>query len=188
MKKGDATRAQIVAAAAELLDSQGYHGTGINAVLVKAGAPRGSLYFHFPGGKDEIATAAISQTAELIEHALVAAFARYKRSEHAVREVFQLFEARLVESNYACGCPISTVSLELSGSDSPVLAACARAYESWTREIAKALEPSLGRSAMDRASLILSLVEGALLLSRATRSLKPLQTAERHCLELVKAD
>ncbi|MGE0327339.1 MAG: TetR/AcrR family transcriptional regulator [Polyangiaceae bacterium] len=188
MKKGDATRAQIVAAAAELLDSQGYHGTGINAVLAKAGAPRGSLYFHFPGGKDEVATAAITQTAELIEHALVAAFARHKRPELAVRQVFQLFEARLVETDFACGCPISTVSLELSGSGSPVLAACAEAYEGWTRAIAKALQPQLGRKATERASLILSLVEGALLLSRATRNLQPLHAAERHCLELAKAD
>ncbi len=186
MKKGDATRAQIVAAAAELLDSQGYHGTGINAVLSKAGAPRGSLYFHFPGGKDEIAVAAVAQTGEGIRAALVAAFERHKRPEAAVREVFQIFEARLVETEYACGCPISTVSLELSGTDSPVLEACALAYESWTEEIARALEPQLGRKAQDRASLILSLVEGALLIARSTHSLRPLRLAERHCAELIR--
>ncbi|MCA9644838.1 MAG: helix-turn-helix transcriptional regulator, partial [Myxococcales bacterium] len=74
MRKGDATRAQIVAAAAELLDTHGFHGTGINAVLERAGAPRGSLYCHFPGGKDEIETAAIAQTAVGIRVALAAAF------------------------------------------------------------------------------------------------------------------
>ncbi|MEZ4230901.1 MAG: TetR/AcrR family transcriptional regulator [Polyangiaceae bacterium] len=187
MRKGDATRAQIVAAAAELLDTHGFHGTGINAVLERAGAPRGSLYFHFPGGKDEIATAAIAQTAEGIRAALAAAFEQSKRPEQAVRQVFQLFESRLVATDYACGCPISTVSLELSGTASPVADACAAAYEGWTREIAQALAPHLGKPAHDRASLILSLVEGALLVARGTRSLKPLRVAERHCVELIRS-
>lgn len=187
MKKGDATRAQIVAAAAELLDSQGYHGMGINAVLERAGAPRGSLYFHFPGGKDEIAIAAVTQTAEAIQGALAGAFKRHKRTEQAVREVFQVFETRLVATDYACGCPISTVGLELSGSDSPVLDACKLAYDGWILEITRALEPLFGRKAHERATLLLSLVEGALLLARSTRSLEPLRLAERHCVELTRS-
>ena len=48
------TRERILDASTELFRRQGYAGTGLKSVVDKAGAPFGSLYHHFPGGKDQL--------------------------------------------------------------------------------------------------------------------------------------
>ena len=58
-RRGDETRTKLVEAAATLFEERGYHAAGVKAILERAGAPRGSFYFHFPGGKEELAIAAI---------------------------------------------------------------------------------------------------------------------------------
>ena len=62
MRKGDVTRAKMLEAAAMLFEREGYSGAGLNAILDQSAAPRGSLYFHFPGGKEELAIAAIEMS------------------------------------------------------------------------------------------------------------------------------
>ena len=57
--KGERTRARLTAATAALLQKQGYHATGLAEIVATAGAPRGSVYFYFPGGKEALACAAI---------------------------------------------------------------------------------------------------------------------------------
>src|SRR5947207_14909068 len=48
------TRTRMIEATALLIRQRGYHGTSLNDILSASGAPRGSLYFHFPGGKDQL--------------------------------------------------------------------------------------------------------------------------------------
>src|SRR5579862_4730019 len=57
--RGDSVREAFVRTTAELLQRQGYAASGLNEIVARSGAPRGSLYFHFPGGKEELAVAAI---------------------------------------------------------------------------------------------------------------------------------
>src|SRR5687768_17037204 len=59
LTKGERTKRKLVEATASLLRRQGYHATGLSAIVDESGAPRGSLYFYFPNGKDELAVAAI---------------------------------------------------------------------------------------------------------------------------------
>ena len=61
---GRASREAFVEATGELLRRQGYAATGLNEIVARSGAPRGSLYFHFPGGKQELALAAMERTGE----------------------------------------------------------------------------------------------------------------------------
>src|ERR1700740_131834 len=68
--RGEAPRAAFVAAPAELLRRQGYAASGVNEIVARSGAPRGSLYFHFPGGKEELAVAAIEQSGTQLARAL----------------------------------------------------------------------------------------------------------------------
>ena len=49
------TSARMIEATARMLQHRGYHGTALSDILEASGAPRGSLYFHFPGGKDQLA-------------------------------------------------------------------------------------------------------------------------------------
>jgi len=70
----DRHRADLVAATGQLLRRRGYSGTSVSDFLDAAGAANGSLYHHFPGGKEELASAAIEEAAEQVEAALLSAF------------------------------------------------------------------------------------------------------------------
>jgi len=70
--QGRASREAFIAATGRLLRRQGYAATGLNEIVARSGAPKGSLYFHFPGGKEQLALAAMEQTGEQLRAAIAA--------------------------------------------------------------------------------------------------------------------
>src|SRR6202167_1440746 len=70
MQKPSDSREKTLVAAARLFRQQGYHGTALHAVLDAGGSPRGSLYFHFPKGKEEIGEAALRLAGEAVRQAI----------------------------------------------------------------------------------------------------------------------
>ena len=177
MKKGDRTREKLVEATATLLQRQGFHGTGLLDIVKESGAPRGSLYFHFPDGKEALACAALegagSRYRELIE-ALVAAA---PHPGDAVYAVCEFLGQSLEASKFTEGCPLATVGLEASSTSEAVRTTVARHYDGWIDSITKRLE-AIGLphdEAARFATFTLSAVEGALLLSKVKRSIQPLR-------------
>ena len=176
MKKGDRTRERLVEATATLLQRQGFHGTGLLDIVKESGAPRGSLYFHFKGGKEELACAALegagSRWREMIE-ALVSAAPDLGE---AVYTVCAFMAQSLEATGYAEGCPLATVGLEASSTSEAVRHTVARHYDGWiesiTQRIVKSGTPH--DEAKRFATFALSSVEGALLLSKVKRSTEPL--------------
>lgn len=169
----------MIETAAGLLHKQGYASTGLNQILDESKAPKGSLYFHFPGGKEELVAAALEQSAggltELLERVLGAA----PSAAAAVDAIVAYFAGQLESSSYTKGCPIATVALEQAATSDPLHRACATAYARWNALIAARLVKD--GFAADRADTIanfaLATIEGALLLSRAHRSTEPLRRA-----------
>tara|TARA_R110000824_G_scaffold118960_14_gene272088 strand:+ start:210485 stop:211108 length:624 start_codon:yes stop_codon:yes gene_type:complete len=177
--KGDATKARLVASALGTFHTQGYRGTGVAQLLAESGFPRGSLYFHFPGGKEEIAVAAIDQARDEIGSGIDLAFAAAADPLAALRLVVDGFAAELESSGFARGCPVTTVALE-TDSDTPRLgASCAKAYADWQSRICKhLLAAGISCERAPRlATFALSAIEGALILARAQRSRAPLDDA-----------
>ena len=169
----------MLQAAADLLHRQGYASTGLNQILDESKAPKGSLYFHFPGGKEELvaealATAAASLT-ELLERVLGAA----PTVEAAVDQIVAYFAGQLDSSAYAKGCPIATVALEQAATSEPLHRTCSAAYTRWQALIARRLERDgfAAERADALAGFALATIEGALLLCRAHRSTEPLRRA-----------
>lgn len=163
-------------AAAGRLHRQGFSATGVNDVLADAEAPRGSLYFHFPGGKEQLAAEAVTHAAAALGERLVSAVQGVADPVLAVRKVLSLLGGQLVESGYELGCPVATVALELTASQERLQQACAGAYASWEAALSGVLVNS-GQSeeqARARATVVLSAIEGALVLARAYRSSEPL--------------
>ena len=72
LSKGERTRKKLVDTTAALLRCQGYHATGLSQIVAESGAPRGSLYFYFPGGKDDLAIAAIAASSDAWRAKIVA--------------------------------------------------------------------------------------------------------------------
>lgn len=176
MKKGDLTREKLVAATATLLQRQGFHGTSLMDIVHESGAPRGSLYFHFPEGKEALACAALEGAGGRWREVIEALVAGSPHPGDAVYAVCEFLASSLEASGYTDGCPLATVGLEAASTSEQVRETVARHYDGWIEIITLRLVGSgLPRAAAERfATFTLSAVEGALLLSKVKRSTKPL--------------
>ena len=172
------SRSRMISAAAELFRQRGYHATTFSDVVHESGAPRGSTYFHFPGGKQELAREAIAGAGDEMEE-LVDEAARHAGDPGSlVRALAEIFASRFERSGYQGGCPIATMVLELAPRDEEFSAGFDSVFARWraalvTRFEALGLAPE--RSAA-LADLTISAFEGALVLSRAARSTEPFKT------------
>ncbi|MGC7100151.1 TetR/AcrR family transcriptional regulator [Amycolatopsis lurida] len=181
MIKGEQTRAKLIAAARTLLEERGYHGTALNDVLALAGAPRGSLYHHFPGGKDELVGTALTAAGQEVDE-LLAGVARTAADARAlVPGVLAALADRMEAADYAKGCPVATVALEVAATESDLRARCGDIYAGWEGALAEALRAE-GRDSVEAeelAATVLALIEGALVLARARRSRVPVEQVIR---------
>ncbi|MEU6234939.1 TetR/AcrR family transcriptional regulator [Kitasatospora sp. NPDC047058] len=181
--KGEETRARLIAGTRSLIEAQGYFGTGLNQIVAESGAPRGSLYFHFPDGKDQLVAAALRQAGQEVEELLKAQARKAPDAAAVVGQLTDVFLARLEESGYTKGCPIAAVGLEVAGSNEALRAVCAEVYASWQAVLADRLAAEgFGPAEAETASAqALALLEGALLLARVRRAPHPLEDA-RHAV------
>jgi AcrR family transcriptional regulator len=172
---GERTRQRMVRGAAELLRRRGYTGTGFREVIELTGAPRGSIYHHFPGGKTQLAGEAVDYVGALARGALDDAMAAGDPIR-ALRAFVELWRSDFERSGHRAGCPIAAVAVE-SHDDAPeLLDVAARAFGNWRDAFADCLRRAgLSRGRAQRlAALVVSAVEGAIVLSRAERDPAPL--------------
>jgi TetR/AcrR family transcriptional repressor of lmrAB and yxaGH operons len=181
MVKASDSKGKTLAAAARLFRQQGYHGTALHDILAAGGSPRGSLYFHFPGGKEEIGETALTLAGEAVRQAIAHAAETSESAEMFVTRIARGMAADLEKSGFREGCPIATTALETSAQSDALGAATRGAFEKWENEIKRGLERfgMMSDRADLTATLVLSQLEGALLLARTYRSLAPMQRAEQ---------
>lgn len=186
-KSGRASRERFLNSTAELLQERGYYGTGLNEILARSGAPRGSLYHHFPGGKDELTISALQVAGTSLGEQLTALLSGGPDLATGIRRIFDFFRTELKKSDYRKGCPIAAVAQEVAGEHPDILAACDAIYAGWEAGLAMAISnnPESGAppdasdpGCLEAAKLVLSTLEGALLLSKTRRDLTYLDLAE----------
>jgi TetR/AcrR family transcriptional repressor of lmrAB and yxaGH operons len=189
MAKATDSKGKTLAAAVTLFRQQGFYGTALHDILAAGGSPRGSLYFHFPGGKEEIGEAALTIAGEGVRQGIAKAAEASENAEIFLMRIVRSMAADLERSDYRDGCPIATTALETSAQSEALGAATRTAFQKWELEIKRGLE-RFGMKSDDAdliATLVLSQVEGALLLARTYRSLEPLRRAEQALKLLVAA-
>ena len=109
------TRTRMIETTARLLQHRGYYGTALSDILDASGAPRGSLYFHFPGGKDQLVVEATRATVDATTQALVGAINQAKNPAAAVRVYTEGAAELMRASDYTFGCPVAPVILDAEG-------------------------------------------------------------------------
>ena len=172
---GERTKKRMVKGAAQLLRERGYTGTGFREVIELTGAPRGSIYHHFPGGKAQLAGEAVDYVGGLARGAIERSFAEGGPIA-GLRAFVEVWRADFERSGYRAGCPIVAVAVENHDDAPELLDSAARAFEAWRTAFAGSLrDAGVGPARAQRlAALVVSAVEGAIVLSRAERDPKPL--------------
>lgn len=181
MPRTSDARQKMIESASVLFRERGVHGTSFADVLAHSGAPRGSVYHHFKGGKTQIAEEALRWTGDVMLAGITAVLDEHEPVA-AIEAWCDTWGAVLRESDYAAGC--SFVSAVQDGEHEPTARAVAGAvFSDWEDAIASALRGhgAPEERAVPLATLVISAVEGAVVVSRARRSLEPLH---RVCGEL----
>ncbi|MEU8899339.1 TetR/AcrR family transcriptional regulator [Nocardia sp. NPDC048505] len=183
------TRQRVLQTAAELFRRQGFANTGLKQIITTSGAPWGSLYHFFPEGKEQLAEEAMREAGARFEKLMALTLARAADPQTAVRDFFSLGAQALENSDYADGCPIGAVAAEVASTVPRLRRACEAVFASWLERITESLTtPQIpAEDAARLAMVILSMFEGAIVLSRSQRSIIPLKTSGETAAQLVAA-
>ena len=185
---GEQTRRKMVRGAVQLLRERGYTGTGFREVIALTGAPRGSIYHHFPGGKTQLAGEAVEYVGGLARGTIERSFAEGGPIA-GLRAFVEIWRADFERSDYRAGCPIVAVAVEVHDDAPELVDVAARAFAAWRSAFADSLRDAgvTGDRAERLAALVVSAVEGAIVLSRAERSPAPLLDVAAELEEVIAA-
>ena len=171
----------MLSAAVELFRARGYEGVGVAELLTKANAPRGSLYFHFPGGKEQIGAEVVAR----VGHEVALRFRELGESNVDMRtfieRVFKTTAKESKEREYCATCPMAAIATGFGANNLRLASAVREAFASWEHEIAVASQKR-GMSEANAAlfaSAFLASMEGAFIVSKAQRSSAPHINASR---------
>jgi AcrR family transcriptional regulator len=181
-------RERMVVSAALLIRERGAHPTAIADVLEHSGAPRGSAYHYFPGGRTQLLCEAIDYAGEYV----AARIAEAERGVDALDVLVQNYREQLLRSDYRAGCPVVAVTVEAGDPDkpdsaTPVIERAAAAFTRWTDLIAQRLRADGidAARAEELAMLMTTAIEGAIVVARASRDVTPLDLVHRQLRTLL---
>ena len=179
---GNETRATMIEGAIQLLATQGVHGASLLKVLEHTGAPRGSVYYHFPGGKEELILAALAVTGQ--RHDRFVERFRGTSAEEITAGYLELWRRILLRSRLESGCPILAVTV--SASTGPLLDRAGEIFRTSQRHLADLYEEiGVDRSAAERfVTILVASAEGAVVLARAQQTIEPFEVVADQLVEL----
>jgi AcrR family transcriptional regulator len=173
------TRQRIVEAGADLLRLKGYSATGVKEIVGAAEAPFGSLYHHFPGGKEQLGEEVVRWSGREYAKLGPLVFDAAPDVVTGVRMFFLGAAETLEQSGWVSGCPIATVALEVANTSEPLRQATAEVFTGWIdgltpRFTAAGLDDARAR---ELAIAMIAALEGAFVLAQAWRDVAPLHVA-----------
>lgn len=184
-------RERMVVSAALLIRERGAHATAISDVLQHSGAPRGSAYHYFPGGRTQLLCEAVDYAGEHV----AAMINEAEGGLELLDALIDKYRQQLLSTDFRAGCPIAAVSVEAGDEQdrermAPVIARAAAVFDRWSdltaqRLIADGIPPD---RAHELAVLATSTLEGAILLARVRRDLTPLDLVHRQLRNLLLAE
>ncbi|MCX5321934.1 TetR/AcrR family transcriptional regulator [Streptomyces sp. NBC_00120] len=180
------SRDRMILSAAALLREYGASATSIDRVLAHSGAPRGSVYHHFPSGRTQLIDEAVALAGDFVA-GLIDATMQADDPVEAVDAFVVLWRDRLVDSGFRAGCPIVAVAVE-TNDDAPQLARSAAAvFARWQGAFAALfLRHGLTEERSRRlAAFIIAAVEGAMIMCRAEQSTAPIEAAAAEIHDLL---
>ena len=181
-------KTRLIAAMIDALQRRGLHGSGLTELLTAAQAPKGVLYHHFPGGKTELAVAAVDAVVERLCASLHERMGSANDPAAALMTWINSAQKRLEASGYERGCPLATIALETTEQDVALRAALGTGFARIRVMIADGLLKAgyETRSASSLAALIVAAYEGGLLQARAAGTPEPMTLVGDALLSLLR--
>ncbi|HEY7050525.1 MAG TPA: TetR/AcrR family transcriptional regulator [Mycobacterium sp.] len=185
--KRGATKRRMLASAAEVLRERGAAGVTIDEVLSRSKAPRGSVYHHFPGGRNQILAEALAFAGTSMTSAIDAAAAQGPMA--LLHEFVELWEDVLRDSDFAAGCPVAAAATSTGEEDPRLANDAAVIFDRWRQALTRSflVDGFHDPEATALATTMLAAIEGAVILCRSLRSAQPLRDVAENIEFLVNA-
>jgi AcrR family transcriptional regulator len=180
-------RERMVVSAALLIRERGAQPTAMADVIRHSGAPRGSAYHYFPGGRTQLLCEAVDYAGAYVATKIATGASGLDILDALVHD----YREQLLRSDYRAGCPIVAVTVEAGDPDrASIIEHAAKVFSDWTGLLTdRLIADGFPRSrAEDIAMLAMTSVEGAIIVCRAARELKPLDVVHRQLRELLSAE
>lgn len=176
------TKDRILDGTAELFRRYGYTGTGLKQIVTAANAPFGSIYHHFPGGKEEIGEAVIRRSGQMYLELFETIFDAAPDALTGIDDFFAGAAEVLRQTDYVDACPVATVALEVASSNETLRVATADVFESWIggvvpRLVRAGIDPTTARRL---ALFLIAALEGAFVLCRAAKATDAMEASGRY--------
>ncbi|CAM4440048.1 putative HTH-type transcriptional regulator YxaF [Mycobacterium basiliense] len=185
--KRGGTRNKMLISAAQVMRERGAAGVTIDSVLARSGAPRGSVYYHFPDGRNQILIEALRYAGDSITAVIDKAAGKGARV--LLREFVNFWEHLLTEGGFTAGCPVVAAAISPADDELELAAEAGAILNRWCAALTRAFVTD-GFAESAAASLAVTSVaalEGAIILCRSTRSVEPLREVGDQLEFLVKA-
>ena len=162
---------QMIAAAVALVRARGPAATGFADIIEASGAPRGSIYHHFPKGKSELLTAMVDRAGSVVAAAIAAEGEAASGPSDFVLRIGRVFSAVPEAADWRLGCPVAAATVEGDHQPEGVRAAIARTFDLWVESVSAGLQRQglVAPSAQALAQAVVAGIEGGLILARGQR-------------------
>lgn len=182
------SREQILLTTCDLIENQGFQGTGLNEIVRESGAPKGSIYYYFPEGKEEIVAEAVRFAGQHMTEHIRSHLESVTDAADAVQSFLADLTKHIEETGFRAGGPITIAASESATTSERINLACREVYTDLHEAFAAKLR-SNGIEAERAASLawtIMSAIEGAVILSRTFHTVNPLLEASQQLSSLIR--
>ncbi|MDX1614360.1 MAG: TetR/AcrR family transcriptional regulator [Candidatus Promineifilaceae bacterium] len=183
-------RDEIIEATCQLLEAQGFHGTGLNQILAESEAPKGSLYHYFPGGKEELTAAAVERSGHAVAARIRQGLEPINDPAETIPEFIRKIAWGVEVSGFQAGGPLTMVAMETVTSSQHLNQTCRSAYQRLQGAFQERLEAgglSAGRAA-ELAQFITAAIEGGIILSRTYHTGDPLRRVAEELGRVLKVE
>lgn len=175
-------RKHILQTTCDLMEKQGYYGTGLNEIVKESGAPKGSLYHYFPEGKEQITSEAVLLSGKATAARIQNELSIHSNAAKAIHDFILDIADHVELSGFAAGSPLTAVAMETATTSERINLACREAYSLLQAAFKeKLIECGFANlKAEELGAFITATVEGGILLSRTYHSGNPLRTVAKH--------
>lgn len=183
-----AVRQQFIATTCALMEQQGFHATGLNQIIKESGAPKGSLYYYFPEGKDELAEAAIAWAGETLAAHIRTTLTEAGDAASIIQSFVEGIATAVERSGFRSGGPLTTVAMETATTNERLNRACRDAYTLLQAAFAAKLvaDGYTQAQAESLATFITAAIEGGIILCRTYHTGAPLRLVAEQVGQLLQ--
>lgn len=186
MSKGELTRERILARSAQLFNLRGYAGSSLADIMHETGLEKGGIYNHF-ASKEQLAVEAFDYACGLVQQRVGQVLAGKRNAIERLLAIVTVFQAMIEDPLVAGGCPVLNMAIETDDANEVLRERARAAMDDWRgtiyRIVSKGIERQEVRTGIDAdevASIMISTLEGAIMLSNLYKDPVHIRRAARH--------